>query len=194
MSPTARELRFRQRWRAAFSQTLVLMGIATVAFVVVRLLHLGSDELILRVFVVALGTMALGLLLVAVLWGTEDLTVQGRMLEELEGTDAPAPRPMPVGLKQARSTVTLSLRSAAGRDRWLRAEVRAIVEARLALIDAHGRRGASQDVDAALTEQAHRLAPQTWQLIRPDRKADVSRDRGLTPEELAWLLTDLERL
>jgi hypothetical protein len=194
MSTSARELRFRQRWRSARTQTAVLAALVTVAFVLARWLHLGADDLVLRIFLVALGVIGLGLLVAAVLWGTEDRTVQGRMLDELGRGDRPEPQAVPAGLKQATSTVTLALRSAAGRDRWLRAEARAIVEARLALVDVDGRRGPTRDADVALAAQAHRLSPQTWQLIRPDRPADASRDVGLTPDELASILDDLEHL
>lgn len=191
---TARELRFRQRWRSALTQTAVLTALVIVAFVLARWLHLGGDDLVLRVFLVALGTIGFGLLLAAVLWGTEDRTVQGRMLDELSRVPPVEQPAMPVGLKQATSTVTLALRSAAGRDRWLRAEARSIVEARLALVDGDGRRGPTHDVDVALAAQAHRLSPLTWQLIRPDRPVDASRDEGLRPDELAAILYDLEHL
>ena len=65
MSTSARELRFRQRWRSAVTQTAVLVVLVTVAFMLARWLHLGPEDLALRVFLVALGVLGLGLLVAA---------------------------------------------------------------------------------------------------------------------------------
>lgn len=194
MSPTARELRFRQRQRAARRQAATLAVLATIALVLARALHAGNETVVLRSYFVVLGLIGLAFLVATALWGTEDRTAQGRMIEELGRVDDDEPASVPSGLRQATSTVTLALRSAAGRDRWLRPEVRSIVEARLALAEADGRRGAAAEADARLRAEEHRLAPPTWQLIRPDRPADGSRTVALTPDELASILADLERL
>lgn len=150
----------------------------------------GDGSVNLRILLVVLGTLA-GLL---VLSGLRPARRPGRrspgtQLDRLARPRAADEPPPPLGLKQAGSSVTSALRSASGRDRWLRADIRSIVSARLDPIGPAAR-GPATDPG----RWARELGPDTWELVRPDRPSGAAGGPGLTPEQLDRILTDLERL
>lgn len=194
---------------AALVQPVLAAVVAVVLYVVAVRLRVGDPDIDRRLLLVFLGALVVGRLVLALRDSSSPRRLPpGGLLDRLASPPAVGPRADPPGLRQASSSVTLARRSAAGRDRWLRADVRAVVEARLGapLVVPHG---AGPDPDAPATgttavpggaAAAGRipleriLAPETWSLVRPDRPAGAVGEPGISAADLDRVLTDLEQL
>lgn len=194
---------------AALVQPVLAAVVAVVLYVVAVRLHIGDPDTDRRLLLVFLGALVVGgLVLVLGDSSRPRRAPPGGLLDRLASPAADGPRADPPGLRQASSSVTLARRSAAGRDRWLRADARAVVEARLAtpvVVFA----GEESDPDARATGSSagpgpsapatrvpfeRILAPETWALVRPDRRAGAVGEPGISATDLDLVLTDLEQL
>ncbi len=189
----ARQRRVRNLGNASAAIVVLLLGYATL-----HVTERGDEAMNRRYLFAAFGVVVLLLLLDELVpaGGTgRRERHEGSRFDRLARPAAPTPPGRPLGLKHAETSVELALRSARGRDRGLRASVRVIVDGCVPGAAARSLPGdpdPTRALDAAWV--AAQVAPETWELIRPDRPGDVSRSPGIAPAELSRILDDLERL
>jgi hypothetical protein len=179
--------------------------VAVVLYVVAVRLHVGYPDTDRRLLLVFLGALVVGGLVLALRDSSGPRRAPpGGLLDRLASPPADGPRADPPGLRQASSSITLARRSAAGRDRWLRADARRRGPTGSTVGGAHQRArsgctghrttvpGGAAAAGRIPLERI--LAPETWSLVRPDRPAGAVGEPGISAADLDRVLTDLEQL
>jgi hypothetical protein len=170
--------------RTAFFTWLLYAGMATIGFVVARMLAPGRQELEVDIYVLALGGLAL--LAVSSALGRVAPREDESLLEE-----ALEPEPLEeariAGLERLEREVALAASREFDLHYRLRPVLREIAAARLE------RRGARLDSDGPRAREL--LGDELWSLTEPDREPPSNRQApGIGFEELERTVERLERL
>ena len=170
--------------RAAFFTWLLYAGLATIGFVVARMIAPGRQELEVDIYVLVLGGFAL--LVVASALGRIAPREGESLLEEALEPEPPETARI-AGLERLEREVALASSREFDLHYRLRPVLREIAEARLE------RRGAR--LDSASPRARELLGDELWSLTEPDREPPSNRQApGIGFEELERTVERLERL
>jgi hypothetical protein len=170
--------------RTAFFTWLLYAGMATIGFVVARMLAPGRQELEVDIYVLALGGLAL--LAVSSALGRVAPREDESLLEEALEPEPPEEARI-AGLERLEREVALAASREFDLHYRLRPVLREIAAARLE------RRGARLDSDGPRAREL--LGDELWSLTEPDREPPSNRQApGIGFEELERTVERLERL
>jgi hypothetical protein len=170
--------------RTAFFTWLLYAGLATIGFVVARMIAPGRQELELDIYILVLG--GFGLLVLASALGQIAPREDASLLEEALEPKPPVTARI-AGLERLEREVALATSREFDLHYRLRPVLREIAGARLE------QRGASFDSDSRRAREL--LGDELWSLTEPDREPPSDRQApGIGFEELERTVERLERL
>jgi len=155
-------------------------ALASFGFVLALLLQPLPLDLSLRVYAVALGGIALALVLS--MGSLRPLFGATAMRRPRGGTGAPA---RPAGLAELEHAVDFGLSSGFDLHHRLRPALRQIAAERLAR--------AGVDMDSQPRQAQALLGDEAWELLRPERPQPARRSRGVTAASLDRIVAAVER-
>jgi len=168
--------------------TAAPVAILTLALLVALSAEVGDRALVVRLWLVALGVVAVRAVMTAV--AGLPLTPRRSAFDAVARPRPAPPPPPPGGLRDARWLLLLAAGSAADLHYRVRPVLREVAAQRLG-----ANHGIELDDPLHASEAAELCGPALWEVVRPDRPGPVDRNApGVDPRAVPALVGDLERL